>query len=348
MKKVFLSLLATVFVVTLAGFIYVEKTLPVLPEETDGIIDNVLEHPLPELIVGQQGYVRSGEAAIWYEVIDTEKTPVGTVMLMMGISNDALGWPRHFLGSLREAGYRIIRYDYRGTGLSDWMINWDRAHPYNLNHLTADALAIIDALKIDKVHVLGISLGGMVAQQMAINHPNRVASLVSMMSSCDILDPELPPISMDVVKQFIFAQIRYGLISTEKNIIKLHLTSRAILRGEADYSLDTHPLAQSVLYNIRNRNGYNPKVSEQHNAAVMTSGSRAAPLAKLQMPTLIIHGEADPLIPIAHGAKCADIIPNSVFVRIPEMGHDLPSTFNESITNTLSRFWTLQSSAFNG
>lgn len=339
LKKILFGLIIIIGVIITAAAIYINHTLPKLPENTDTIIEAVMQNPLPEKVNGRQAYAQSGDVALWYEVIEPELPAKATLLLMMGISNDALGWPPQFLQALRGAGYRVIRYDYRGTGMSDWMQNWDHKNPYSLQDMTRDARAILDAEQIEKVHLLGISLGGMVAQQMAIDYPDRVDTLVSMMSSCDIMDEKLPSISMDVVKQFIFAQLKYGLLTTEKNTIKLHLTSRAILRGNATYDLDTKSLAESVLYNLRSRKGYNPQVSAQHNAAVMTSASRYDSLSTLNIPTLIIHGNQDPFIPLAHGIQCAHKIPGAELLQVEGMGHDLPSQFIPLITDKLVMFF---------
>lgn len=339
LKKILRGLTIAIGIILVATAIYINYALPTLPQNTNAIIDAVIQNPLPEQVIGKPGYTQSGNVRIWYEVIEPEQPAKATLLLMMGISNDALGWPPQFLRALRDAGYRIIRYDYRGTGMSDWIQDWDRTNPYTLHDMSNDARAILDAEKIEKVHLFGISLGGMVAQQMAIDYPDRVDALVSMMSSCDILDQQLPPISTDVVKQFIFTQLKYGLLTTEKNIIKLHLTSRAILRGKATYDLDTKSLAESVLYNLRVRRGYNPQVSAQHNAAVMMSSSRHSELVKLHIPTLIIHGDADPFIPLEHGVKCAKIIPGAELLQVKGMGHDLPSQFVTPIVNKLVIFF---------
>ncbi len=339
LKKILFGLAITISIILITAAIYINYSLPILPQNTDAIIDAVIQDPLPTQVIGKQGYAQSGNVRIWYEVIEPEQPAKVTLMLMMGISNDALGWPPQFLLTLRDAGYRVIRYDYRGTGMSDWIQDWDSSNPYTLHDMSNDAHAILDAEKIEKVHLFGISLGGMVAQQMAIDYPDRVDALVSMMSSCDILDQQLPQISTDVVKQFIFTQLKYGLLTTEKNIIKLHLTSRAILRGKAIYELDTKSLAESVLYNLRVRRGYNPQVSAQHNAAVMASSSRYSELVKLSIPTLIIHGDADPFIPPAHGIKCAKIIPGAELLQVKGMGHDLPSQFITPIVNKLVMFF---------
>jgi pimeloyl-ACP methyl ester carboxylesterase len=117
----------------------------------------------------------------------------------MGIANDALAWPEHFIQPLVDSGFQVIRYDHRGTGLSDWIDRWDRDNPYSLGDMANDAIAVLNKLKINKAHVIGVSMGGMIAQTMAINHPERIMSLASLMSSGYIEDPNLEGISTDLV-----------------------------------------------------------------------------------------------------------------------------------------------------
>jgi len=252
----------------------------------------------------------------------------------MGISNDALGWPQKFIDELVDSGYQVIRYDYRGTGLSDWVENW-KENPYSLEDLANDARIILDTLKIEKVHLIGVSLGGMVAQEFAIGNTDRTLTLTAMMSSGNIVDKELPQISKIVVFDLIKIGIKYGTISSEKNIIKLHLAARLILRGKAQYDIDVKGIAEQVLYNLRNRKGYNPKASAQHHEATYRSGSRYDELKNLKIPVLIIHGLNDPFIPIEHSRKLASVIPNSKSKWFNNMGHDLPINLIDSITNEI-------------
>lgn len=303
-----------------------------LPEETDKIIAEVLSSPLPELIEGQVGYANSNGIKIWYENIVPKQEPNGVVVLIMGISNDALGWPQKFIRSFTDAGYQVIRYDHRGTGLSDWLEDHDNENPYSLSDMAFDVVCILDTLQIEEANIIGISMGGMIAQQLTIDHPLRVKSLASIMSSGNIFDQSIPPISSEVAFDLIKTAIKYSIINTEENMIKLHLASRIILRGDASYELGIKELAEQVLYNIRKRKGYNPNVSKQHQAAVANSGSRYDELKKFKKSTLIIHGKNDPFIPIEHGRKCVELIPNADSLWVDNMGHDIPDELILSIS----------------
>lgn len=305
---------------------YVFLTTPKLPKNADSIIEEVLKTEIPKLVKGETGFVENEGVKTWYESIMPTGTSKGTMLLFMGISNDALGWPQSFLDKFVHSGYQIIRFDYRGTGFSDW-----KEHDYSLADLATDAKIILDSLHIAKANLLGISLGGMVAQEFAVNFPNRTNTLISVMSSGNIFDDELPPISSKIAFELIKTGIKYGIVPSEKNTIKLHLAARQILQGSADYDLDIRGLSEQVLYNLRTRNGYNAGASRQHHEASYRSGSRYDKLKELEMPILIIHGLNDPFIPIAHSKKLANILPHAKTSWINNMGHDIPENLIDTI-----------------
>lgn len=337
-KNVLKGLVLALFILLALLSIYIYTSGPALPDNTDEIIEEVIANPLPEILKGATGYATSGNLQIWYEHLTPRDSSKGTVLLFMGISNDALGWPQSFIDGLVVAGYEVIRFDHRGTGMSDWVDTWDASDPYSLSDMADDGIALLDALDIKQSHVLGVSMGGMIAQEFAIKHPHRVSSLITIMSSGFIEDPALPPISGDVAWALIRTALKYGVIGGEKNMIKLHLASRMILMGEAKYDLDIRDIAQQTLYNLRNRKGYNPDVSRQHQAAVSLSGSRYDALQQISIPALVVHGKSDPFIPIDHGFKCASIIPGADTLWIENMGHDLPEALITPVIEKISSF----------
>ncbi len=318
-----------------AGALYIATSGPDLPAHTAATLDNVFARPLPDVIKGDTATINVGGVDIWYEHLTPPDTSKGVVLLIMGISNDALGWPNSFVDLLLDEGYAVVRYDHRGTGLSDWMPNWDNSNPYGLSDMAADGVAILNAIGAEAAHVVGVSMGGMIAQEFAIRHPERVATLTSVMSSGHILDPDLPPISGSVAFSLIRVALKYGVIGGEKNMIKMHLASRAILMGDANYPMDIQEMAEQTLYNIRERRGYNSKVSQQHQAAVMQSDARYDALGKLTMPALVIHGQNDPFIPLAHGQRTAEALPHADTLWIANMGHDIPAVHAPTLVNKL-------------
>lgn len=329
------KIIGIVFIsVTLMAVALIYFSGPELPDDIDDTINFIMKSDLPEFLQGDTGYVQSGDIKIWFESIGPTIFERGVVLLFMGISNDALGWPQGFIESLIDSGYRVIRFDYRGTGMSDWIENWKES-PYSLTDLAKDAVSILNTLGIKRAHLVGISLGGMVAQEFAINHPERTLTLTSIMSSGNIVDKSLPGISLKTTFDLIKIGLKYGIFPTEKNTIKLHIAARIILRGDAAYDIDVRGTARQVLYNLRKRNGYNSEASRQHHQAVYRSGSRNEKLKDMQIPTLIIHGLKDPLIPIEHSKKLASILPNSTTKWFENMGHDVPPALFEPVINEL-------------
>jgi pimeloyl-ACP methyl ester carboxylesterase len=329
--RLLVALLALVVILIAGAAVYLQQSGPELPPDTDAIISRVLQDPLPLFVTGQTGIVQSGGVGIWYESVQPAQPSSGAVLLVMGIANDALGWPQAFIDGLVDAGYQVIRYDHRGTGMSDW----DTGAGYSLTDMADDAVAVLGTLGIEHAHVVGVSMGGMIAQEIARAHPTRVSSLVLLMSSGHIEDPDIDPVSREVAIELIKAGLKYGLIGGERNLIKLHVASRVILRGDADYAVDVQATAEQVLYNLRARRGYNHAASRAHQAAVRRSGSRLEQLRQLRVPTLVAHGRADPLIPIAHSEKLVQTIPDARPLWVDDMGHDLPAALIEPICSAL-------------
>ena len=340
--KLFLKILKIVSVVITALFVIVSVAIyfsgPQLPEDIDKKIDDILQSDLPEFLKGKTGYVYPENTKVWYESIEPDSSTKGAVLLFMGIANDALGWPQGFIDLLVESGYQVIRYDYRGTGMSDWMIDWKQS-PYTLTDLASDANLVLDTLKIKKAHLVGVSMGGMVAQEFAIHYPKRTLTLTSIMSSGNIIDKDINGISKNITFDLIKIGLKYGIFSTERNTIKMHIAARTILRGAADYSIDIMGTARQVLYNLRKRNGYNPRASGQHEEAVRRSDSRYEPLKKLAIPSMVIHGINDPFVPIEHSKKLASVLPNSKSKWFDNMGHDIPhGLYNSLIAELIENF----------
>lgn len=337
LKKILKIAIISLLILLVIGGLYIHFTLPSLPPNTDKVIQKALQSELLPL-KGQTAYAQNGDVKIWYESILPKDSIKGHILLIMGISNDALAWPNYFIDPLVENGYQVIRFDNRGTGMTDWIEDWTQENAYSLEDIAADAMAVLDELQIEKAHILGVSLGGMIAQTIAIQHPNRTNTLISMMSSGDIMDKDLPSINTSLIKDLILGQIRYGLINTESNQIKQHVLARQLLQGSKEYQLHLEEIATSVLYNLRKRRGFNSNASQQQIAATMKTGSRYEALKKLQTPTLIIHGTKDPLINFEHGKKCYEMIPNAEKYWVEAMGHDIPEQVVEEVLAQIFQF----------
>lgn len=334
MKASFIRLIrffsVTLLLVVFGATIFIVFTGPKLPDDTDRVIDEVISSKLPNFIKGQSGHIISDNYRIWYESIAAKGPQKGVVLLFMGMGTDAFGWPQTFIDALTDSGYQVIRYDYRGTGESDWIPDW-KENPYTITDLAKDARVIVDKLKSGKVHLIGLSLGGMVAQKFAIANPDKTLSLTSIMSSGNIKDNELPKAPISLIINFIKIGIKYGLYSNHKNTIKMMLAAKILLRGDAQYDIDVKKTAEQVLYNLKKRNGYNRDASNQHEYIVKLSTFNYDQLKDFKFPVLIIHGVNDPLVSIEHSIKLAGIIPDARTKWMENMGHDLPEDLIEVI-----------------
>jgi pimeloyl-ACP methyl ester carboxylesterase len=185
--------LVLVFLGLVVGIlVYIFAFGPKLPPDTNAIVADVLRSELAEVVSGETDVVISDGLPIWYECIPPQMTPKGTVLLIISNGGNVLDWPPKFVRAFVDAGYRVIRYDHRGTGLSDRVENWDRRHPYSVADMTNDAVAVLDRLRVDKTHVLGLSMGGMIAQEVAASHPDKIISLTLLSTSGYVGDLDLP------------------------------------------------------------------------------------------------------------------------------------------------------------
>lgn len=303
---------------------------PQLPSGTDEIIKQVAQSDLSHVVSGETGYVTSHGVRIWYESIPANNVKSGasvkgTVLLSFGMGGDALFWPQSFIRALTSSGYRVIRYDQRGTGNSDWIRDWSWKQPYTLTDMAADALVVLDELRVEKAHVVGLSLGGFVSQEVAIAYPERVASLTLMSTTADPGDPALPAMRTADLLRRSLAELpiaRYRLLGGEVNLVKERLAKTISRNGDKD--LEVEDVAASVLYDLRFRHGINLRAPLQHLVAVWSTRSRYELLTGLEVPTLIIHGTDDSVVPIEHADKLAELIPGARQLRLNGVGHECP------------------------
>jgi len=332
LKKILLGLSTILAIAAIAFYFFINTGID-LPKETDNIVNEVLSSAVPELVTGKTGFANNGEVSIWYEAKQPTDSVKGNVLLVMGLGASAMVWSNDFCQPLLDAGYQVIRYDNRDAGLSTWLEDWEENHPYTLEDMAKDGIAVLDDLGINKAHIIGASMGGMIAQRMAISHADRVASLTSIMSSGYVLDPAMPTASDEMNQKYLKLGMKYLLNRSEANILKFHVGVQQQLKGNGGYTNNVKNSAHTTLYELRKRKGYNRRTVEQQMKAIEVSGSRLEELGQIQVPTLIIHGKSDPLVLFEHAQKYAPLIPNAETLFIEGMGHDLPSIYWEQIHN---------------
>jgi len=268
---------------------------------------------------------------------DVQGDPAGEpILLIMGLGMQLVSWPDSFCRELVRQGFRVIRFDNRDSGLSTRLAHLGRPNPtlaalklmlrmrlksgYMLDDMADDAIGLLDALRIDRAHVVGASMGGMIAQLVAGRYPERVLSLTSIMSTSGrrglpgptrearrvlFAKPPAPECVEEVVQHFIDALRVIGSpgYRTPDDVLYRRI------RASVERSFDAAATLRQLL-------------------AVGASGDRVELLKRLRVPTLVIHGKQDPLIPLACGREVAQLVPHAVMKEVDGMGHDLPDELN--------------------
>jgi pimeloyl-ACP methyl ester carboxylesterase len=312
------------------------SSAPHPPANFNETIQAVMTSDLPELMPGKSGFAKNGDIKICYEVLENENCKNVNILLVNGLTQTLLEWQAYFYQPLLDAGYRVIRYDNRGIGQSDWMKNWGKNSKYTLKEMATDGIAVLDHLGIDQAHVIGSSMGGMICQRLAINYPSRILSLTSIMSTGFYFDKKLTDMPKPFLLNLTKLIFRYKkTMDQDKTKMKFQYGIRQILKGKDNYELNPKSNLQQFYYEIKNRNGSNPKATDQHDYAIKKSGSRYEELKNLNLPSLIIHGTDDTLILVNHAEKYGPMIPNSTSLILDGMGHDIPEKYTPEILKSL-------------
>jgi pimeloyl-ACP methyl ester carboxylesterase len=252
--------------------------------------------------------------------VDTVGDPADpAVLLIMGGAASMDRWEEPFCARLAAAGRFVIRYDHRDTGGSTWYPPGEPA--YTGNELVADALGILDHLGVERAHLVGLSLGGGIAQHIAVDHPERVLSITLMSTSpAGTGGPELPPMSDEL--RAVFAGDGQP---AEPDWSDREAAIAFLLEAERPYAgsrgIDEEPMRQ-VLERVYDRSVSLPSANN-HFMLDATEIPRAR-LAEIAVPTLVIHGRDDPLFPLAHGEALAREIPGAELLVVDGLGHEFP------------------------
>jgi pimeloyl-ACP methyl ester carboxylesterase len=281
-----------------------------------------------------------GAVELVYETIgDASGEPL---LLVMGLGMQLIHWDRGLCELLAEQGFQVIRFDNRDAGLSTkipapvpnimrLMAGLPTPVPYLLGDMAADSFGLLDHLGIERAHVVGTSMGGMIAQTMAIRRPERVLSLGSMLSSTGDRRVGTPKLRVWTVLMRRAPRDRDAYIAYFARVFRMI--------GSPAYRMDEERVRELAAATY-DRCHY-PAGTARQLAAILASGSRTAALRELELPAVVIHGEADPLVPLRAGLATARAIPGAELVRIPGMGHDMPQalwpTFVEAIARNAER-----------
>ena len=272
---------------------------------------------------------------------DPAKPPL---LLIMGLGAQLTLWPIELVEALVARGYYVIRHDNRDIGLSSkftgagvpdmasvvmaLMAGKNPAVPYTLSDMAGDAVAVLDAAGVARAHIVGASMGGMIAQLVAVEHPDRVLSLTSIMSSTG--NPMLPPAKPEAMAALT------APMAPDADLMAIlergAMVSKAI--GSPGYPADPERLRANVERDY-NRS-FHPTGAMRQMAAIVADGDRRARLKAVTAPTLVIHGADDPLVPVEGGRDTAAAISGAAILEVPGMGHDLPLALVDTIADAIA------------
>lgn len=278
-----------------------------------------------------------------YEIVgDAGAEPL---LAIMGLGAQMTRWPLEFRRRLANRGFRVVSFDNRDVGLSEKIeaagapdlgavvkaLSEGRRPQvaYTLAEMAADAAGLLEALDVERAHVVGASMGGMIAQLVAADHPERVLSLTSIMSSTG--NPALPRATPEA--SAVLAE-RGPDPHQDLEAFLAHSVRSARTIGSPAYPQDEAALRERALTDFRR--SFYPVGFQRQYAAIMASPDRRPKLAGIKAPAMVVHGEADPLVPVAGGRDTAQNIPGAELRIIPGMGHDLPPALYDEIIDAIA------------
>ena len=273
-------------------------------------------------------HARANGIDLFYDTFgDPDASPL---LLVMGLGAQMIQWDEGFCAALADAGHHVIRFDNRDVGMSTTLEHLGMPDvtaafraaarhepvdaPYRLHDMAADAVGLLEALGIEAAHVVGASMGGMIAQAMAIEHPARVRSLTAIMSTTG--HHSLPPARPEAMAALLMPVARDRAGNVERAV----RISRII--GSPGFPLDEERLRLKAGHAFDR--GFHPAGPARQLVAVTASGNRRRGLREVRVPTLVIHGTDDPLIPLECGRDIAACVPGAEMLEIAGMGHDMP------------------------
>jgi pimeloyl-ACP methyl ester carboxylesterase len=282
-------------------------------------------------------FCRVGDVELCYETFGDRDDPA--LLLIMGLGTQMIGWDIEFCRSLADRGFHVVRYDNRDVGLSTHFdepvdlfgllgsfAGGDPVEvPYLLTDMAADAAGLLDHLDVEQAHVVGVSMGGMIAQTLAIEHADRVLTLTSIMSTTG--DPDVGAPTAEAMQAIMAPPATTRDEAADTFVMHAHTW------GSPAY-IDEDRLR--AISNAAYDRAYDPEGGTRQLAAVLASGSRSEALRGLAIPALVIHGTEDKLVQPSGGERTAEVIPDAKLVMIDGMGHDLPPQLWPQIIDTIA------------
>ncbi|HWF75823.1 MAG TPA: alpha/beta hydrolase [Caulobacteraceae bacterium] len=292
-------------------------------------------------------HVKANGLDIYYESHGPDDAE--PILLIMGLGAQMSRWSPELIGKLTAAGHRVIAYDNRDVGLTEKLdaagapdvrevvaaVTQGRTPPvaYTLTEMAADAAGLLEALDVERAHIVGASMGGMIAQLVAADFPERTLSLTSIMSSSG--NPGLPRAKPE-------AMARLNTPAPDPNVdleafLESSVEGARVMAGT--YPVDAAKVREEALATFRR--SYYPVGFQRQYAGIMASPDRRPKLATITAPTVVIHGDADPLVPVEAGRDTAENIPGAELIIVPGVGHEMPlpvlDVFVDGILSAVAR-----------
>ena len=309
-----------------------------------------------------QGIAEVNDINIWWEDFGDSSNPA--VLLIMGANANALQWNIEFIDPIVEAGFYVVRFDNRDVGKSTWfnkesilskvakllplsissklidsvfnIVTDDEGNftasqrtsnaKYDLNDMAQDAIALMDHLNISKAHIVGASMGGMITQVIGLDHSERALSLTPIMSSPGMGDPDLSVMTPSLVEGFKESLLLNIQGKYEDGVVRIYKE----LTGSR-YPFDENKFRERMKPSMDH--GHNPHAG--HGDAVGASENRRKRLNEIKIPTLVIHGTEDAILPLDHGQALADGISNAQMMVLERVGHEIPEQMTHEITSRM-------------
>jgi pimeloyl-ACP methyl ester carboxylesterase len=262
----------------------------------------------------------TGDVHLYYETFGSDDAPV--VLLVNGLGSQCINFKADFCEKFVAKGFRVIRFDNRDVGLSTHL---DETATYTIEDMANDGFAVLDAAGATLAHIAGWSMGGMIVQAMALRHPERVLSMTSVMSAPGSLTGRRDD---DVVAAFMAPPA-----TTREEAGERHLAGLRAWGSPACLDVDRITADAYAAYD----RCWDPAGRQRQAQAVASSKSREEALRSLNVPTLVLHGDADRLVPLEFGRKTAEAIPRARFEIVEGMGHDYPPQYWDRIVDLISQ-----------
>ncbi len=269
-----------------------------------------------------------------------------TVLLVSGLGAQCIGYHDQLCELIAAGGRHVVRYDNRDVGLSTHLdgapsdplgafASLAAGEPidaaYGLSDMAADGIGLLDRLDIGSAHVLGASMGGMIAQTMAIEHPGRVRTLTSVYSTTG--EPEFGTPDPDALTSILATMTPQD--TREGRVDAAVALARIIGSPEVFDEAEARALAAALV-----DRSYDPEGTSRQMVAILASGSRSEGLAELSVPTMVLHGDRDPLVNVSGGRRTAELVPGAELRILAGMGHDMPPSYWDRIVGGLHHITT--------